>query len=86
MADPLDNVWSRPLPDGATPTTVTVSRDSAGRWFVSMLREDGGVMPLPVTDTAVGIDVGLEHLLTLSTGEKGVDVRAWARMNHGSHA
>jgi putative transposase len=35
--------WSRPLPDGATPTTVTVSRDSAGRWFVSMLCEDGGV-------------------------------------------
>jgi putative transposase len=70
MADPLDIVWSRPLPDGATPTTVTVSRDSAGRWFVSMLCEDGGVKPLPVVDTAVGIDVGLEHLLTLSTGEK----------------
>ncbi|MER7689986.1 RNA-guided endonuclease TnpB family protein, partial [Streptomyces sp. NPDC097610] len=26
--------------------------------------------PLPATDTAVGIDVGLTHLLTLSTGEK----------------
>lgn len=70
MADPLDIVWSRPLPDGATPTTVTVSRDSAGRWFVSLLCEDPWVKPLAAADAAVGIDVGLDHLLTLSTGEK----------------
>ncbi len=30
MAEPLDIVWSRPLPDGASPSTVTVSRDAAG--------------------------------------------------------
>ncbi|WP_412077008.1 RNA-guided endonuclease InsQ/TnpB family protein [Streptomyces xanthophaeus] len=30
MADPLRVIWSRPLPDSAEPTTVTVSRDSAG--------------------------------------------------------
>ena len=70
MADPLDIVWSRPLPEGASPTTVTVSRDSAGRWFVSLLCEDPRVKPLTAADTAVGIDVGLDHLLTLSTGEK----------------
>ncbi|MDQ1029291.1 putative transposase [Streptomyces umbrinus] len=70
MADPLSIVWSRPLPEGAMPTTVTVSRDSAGRWFVSMLCVDTSIKPLPATDTAVGIDVGLDHLLTLSTGEK----------------
>ncbi|WP_338778466.1 IS200/IS605 family accessory protein TnpB-related protein [Streptomyces sp. DG1A-41] len=35
-----DIVWSRPLPEGAVPSTVTVSRDSAGRWFVSLLCED----------------------------------------------
>jgi putative transposase len=40
MAHPLDIVWSRPLPEGAVPSTVTVSRDSAGRWFVSLLCED----------------------------------------------
>src|SRR5262249_23607811 len=40
MADPLDIVWSRPLPDGAQPSTVTVSQDTAGRWFVSLLCED----------------------------------------------
>ena len=70
MADPLDIVWSRPLPEGAKPSTATVSQDAAGRWFVSLLCEDPAVKPLPATDTAVGIDVGLDHLLTLSTGEK----------------
>ncbi|WGD40703.1 RNA-guided endonuclease InsQ/TnpB family protein [Streptomyces cathayae] len=70
MTEPLDLVWSRPLPEGATPSTVTVSQDAAGRWFVSMLCEDPTVQPLPAADAAVGIDVGLDHLLTLSTGEK----------------
>ncbi|WP_406467414.1 transposase [Streptomyces hirsutus] len=70
MAEPLDIVWSRPLPEGSVPTTVTVSRDAAGRWFVSLLVEDPDARPLPVTDAAVGVDVGLDHLLTLSTGEK----------------
>jgi putative transposase len=70
MAGLLDIVWSRPLPEGSVPTTVTVSRDAAGRWFVSMLCDDPTVKPLAATDAAVGIDVGLDHLLALSTGEK----------------
>ncbi|MER5387404.1 RNA-guided endonuclease TnpB family protein, partial [Streptomyces sp. NPDC002688] len=70
MREPLDIVWTRPLPEGVSPSTVTVSQDPAGRWFVSMLCDDPSVQPLPATDTAVGIDVGLNHLLTLSTGEK----------------
>ncbi|MEU8788617.1 RNA-guided endonuclease TnpB family protein [Streptomyces sp. NPDC048643] len=70
MREPLDIVWSRALPVGVSPSTVTVSQDSAGRWFVSMLCEDSAVQPLPAMDTVVGIDVGLNHLLTLSTGEK----------------
>ncbi|MGX1676291.1 RNA-guided endonuclease InsQ/TnpB family protein [Streptomyces sp. NPDC055400] len=70
MSEPLDIVWARPLPEGSVPSTVTVSCDAAGRWFVSMLCEDPTVKPLPTTDTAIGIDVGLTHLLTLSTGEK----------------
>ncbi|MGW3656776.1 RNA-guided endonuclease InsQ/TnpB family protein [Streptomyces sp. NPDC005151] len=70
MSEPLAIVWSRPLPEGVSPSTVTVSQDSAGRWFVSMLCDDPAVKPLPATDAAVGIDVGLNHLLTLSTGEK----------------
>ncbi|MET8211504.1 transposase, partial [Streptomyces sp. NPDC005373] len=36
MSESLRIVWSRPLPDGASPSTVTVSQDAAGRWFVSL--------------------------------------------------
>jgi putative transposase len=75
MSEPLDIVWSRPLPQGASPSTVTVSKDAAGRWFVSLLVEDPAVKPLPPTDSAVGIDAGLEHLVTLSTGEKITNLR-----------
>ncbi|MEV7507403.1 RNA-guided endonuclease TnpB family protein [Streptomyces sp. NPDC091201] len=69
MDEPLDIVWSRPLPDGAAPSTVTVSRDRAGRWHVSLLCEDTPA-PVPVSTKAIGIDAGLTALLTLSTGEK----------------
>ncbi|MFC7241950.1 RNA-guided endonuclease InsQ/TnpB family protein [Catellatospora aurea] len=68
MAEPLDIVWSRPLPDGASPSTVTVSCDRAGRWFVSLLCDDV-ITQTPATGM-VGIDAGLDSLLTLSTGEK----------------
>ncbi|MCX4615048.1 transposase [Streptomyces mirabilis] len=70
MTEPLAVVWSRPLPEGVSPSTVTVSQDAAGRWFVSLLCDDPGIQPLPANGNAVGIDAGLEHLLTLSTGEK----------------
>ncbi len=69
MAEPLDIRWSRPLPQGAEPTTVTVSRDAAGRWFVSLLVEDT-LTPAPATTAAVGLDAGITSLVTLSTGEK----------------
>ncbi|MGC9665505.1 RNA-guided endonuclease InsQ/TnpB family protein [Planosporangium sp. 12N6] len=69
MAEPLAIVWSRPLPEGATPSTVTVSQDAAGRWFVSLRCEDT-VASAPATTAAVGIDAGLDRLLTLSSGEK----------------
>ncbi|MFP3990074.1 RNA-guided endonuclease TnpB family protein [Streptomyces sp. E11-3] len=74
MDEPLDVVWSRPLPDGAEPSTVTISRDAAGRWFVSLLVEDPAVQPLArAVNDAVGLDAGLTSLLTLSTGEKVVN-------------
>ena len=69
MSKPLDIRWSRPLPDGAAPSTVTVSRDGAGRWFVSLLVETT-VEALPPTPNTVGVDVGLTCLAALSTGEK----------------
>ncbi len=74
MSEPLAIVWSRPLSQGAEPSTVTVSRDAAGRWFVSILVEER-IARLPIADTAVGIDAGLEYLVTLSTGEKIANLR-----------
>ncbi|WP_328834660.1 RNA-guided endonuclease TnpB family protein [Streptomyces europaeiscabiei] len=74
MREPLDIVWSRPLPEGAAPSTVTVSQDAAGRWFVSLLCDDT-VTPAPATTAAVGIDAGITSLVTLSTGEKVTNPR-----------
>ena len=74
MADPLDIVWSRPLPEGSTPSTVTVMRDAAGRWFVSLSCEDV-VGSDPAPNDAVGVDAGITSLLTLSTGEKVANPR-----------
>ncbi|MEV8632631.1 RNA-guided endonuclease TnpB family protein [Streptosporangium sp. NPDC051023] len=74
MNEPLDVVWSRPLPEGAQPSTVTVSRDVAGRWFVSLLVEEE-ISPLPPIGSSVGVDVGITALVTLSTGEKIVNRR-----------
>jgi putative transposase len=69
MDGPLEIVWSRPLPEGAEPSTVTVSRDPAGRWHVSILVETT-LAHAPTTDRVAGVDSGITSLLTLSTGEK----------------
>jgi putative transposase len=74
MTEPLAIRWSRPLPDGAEPSTVTVSRDAAGRWHVSLLCEVT-VQDGPPTDAVVGIDAGITSLVTLSTGEKVTNLR-----------
>jgi putative transposase len=64
MDEPLAVVWSRPLPAGAVPSTVTVSQDRAGRWFVS-LRVVVPSATAPATTAVVGVDAGLNRLLTL---------------------
>ncbi|GAA4099176.1 putative transposase [Nonomuraea soli] len=74
MDSPLAVVWSRPLPPGAEPSTVTVSKDTAGRWFVSILVEEK-ISPLPPVASNVGIDAGITALAALSTGEKIVNPR-----------
>ena len=58
MTEPLPIRWSRPLPEGAQPTTITITKDPAGRYFVSFLVEEE-IQPLPVSPQTVGIDLGL---------------------------
>lgn len=69
MDAPLDVRWSRQIPKAAKLTTVTVSKDTAGRYFVSLLCDDA-VAAKPKAAGKVGIDLGLTHFAILSTGEK----------------
>ena len=69
MDAPLAVRWSRTIPKAAKVTTVTVSKDSAGRYFVSLLCDDV-VAKKPASNGKVGIDLGLTHFAILSTGEK----------------
>jgi putative transposase len=48
---------------------VVVSREPDGRWFVTFTVEQPSRVPLLVTGRAVGVDLGLTHFATLSTGE-----------------
>jgi putative transposase len=57
------------LPEVARPDLVTLSRDAAGRYHVSFSVEVPKSL-LPITHRVVGVDLGLTHLATLSTGEK----------------
>jgi putative transposase len=59
--------WSRDLP--SEPSSVTVIRDSAGRYFASFVIETG-LVTLPETGPVIGIDLGLTHFAVLSDGRK----------------
>jgi putative transposase len=69
MDEPLAIRWSRTIPRGAKLTTVTVSKDTAGRYHVSMLCDDV-VSARPVAAGEIGVDLGLTHFAILSSGEK----------------
>ncbi len=69
---PLAIKWSCQLP--SSPTTVTVSKDQAGRYFVSCLCEFDPTL-LPVTDKKIGIDVGIKDLFVTSEGFKSGNPR-----------
>ncbi|MCR8576528.1 RNA-guided endonuclease InsQ/TnpB family protein [Streptomyces sp. Isolate_219] len=59
--------WSRALP--SIPSTVTVVKDAAGRYFASFVVETGPET-LPEVTPQVGIDLGLGHFAVLSDGRK----------------
>ena len=65
--EPLNVKWSRALP--SEPSTLTISKDRAGRYFISCLCEFENQI-LPKTDNTIGIDVGLKHLFVTSNGLK----------------
>lgn len=59
--------WSRAMP--AAPTSVTIIKDAAGRYFASFVVVAPDE-PLPPTGSEVGIDLGLTHFAVLSDGTK----------------
>ncbi|WP_411133422.1 RNA-guided endonuclease InsQ/TnpB family protein [Streptomyces sp. C10] len=59
--------WSRALP--SIPSTVTVVKDAAGRYFASFVVETEPET-LPEVTPQVGIDLGLGHFAVLSDGRK----------------
>lgn len=74
--------WSRTLPKGCEPSTVTVRLDASGRWFVSLLVEDHTVKHLPKVDKAVGIDAGITSLIATSDGEKIANPKHFKRLRY----
>lgn len=68
MSAPLPIVWSRPLPEGAIPSSVTISKDCANRYFLSILVEEN-IAYLNPTEKTVGADLGLKSFVILSDGE-----------------
>lgn len=60
--------WSRQLP--SDPSSVTVVKDAAGRYFASFVVETDWSEVLPETTTEVGIDLGLTHFAVMSDGRK----------------
>ena len=76
QTEPLAIRWSRRFT--GKPTTVTVSKDTAGRYFVSLLVEED-VALLPVVNATVGVDVGIKDVAVLSTGERTGNPRHTAK-------
>ncbi|MEU9238668.1 RNA-guided endonuclease TnpB family protein [Streptomyces sp. NPDC048385] len=63
--------WSRTL--SAAPSSVTVVKDAAGRYFASFVIDTDPAADrarMPETDRTVGIDLGLTHFAVLSDGTK----------------
>ena len=70
--EPLNVRWSRGL--SSEPSSITISKDCAGRYFVSMLCEFKA-KPMPISNKTVGIDLGLNDLFITSDGQKSGNPR-----------
>jgi putative transposase len=75
---PLRVVWSRPLP--STPTSVTIFKDSVGRYWASfVVMVEVADVPLNATEKATGLDVGLSTFATTEHEEDDIANPRFAR-------
>jgi putative transposase len=81
MDAPLEVVWSWPEVDPASfePTSVTVSREPCGRWYVSLAVEAPDPEQAPSTGAVAGVDLGVKDFAVTSDGEKIANARRLAR-------
>lgn len=69
--------WSRPLPGKVV--SLTIRKDAAGRYFISFQCERQ-VEAEPQKTNAVGLDLGLTHLVITSDGDKFGNPRFFSRL------
>jgi putative transposase len=81
MGEPLAFTWSWPGIDPAAidPTTVTVSRDPCGRWYVAFAFEVAIPDPLPATGRAIGVDLGVKDFAVTSDEQRIANPRHLVR-------
>ncbi|MFL5658528.1 MAG: hypothetical protein ACJ8CB_30625, partial [Ktedonobacteraceae bacterium] len=58
-------VCSRPLPKDASPTSVTITKDCADCYFMSMLVEED-IKHLPHSEQSIGADLGLKSFVDIN--------------------
>ncbi len=77
LSTPLEFTWSWPDIDPASidPTTVTVSRDPCGRWYVSFAVDAADPVQLPATGAVAGVDLGVKDFAVTSDGERFANPR-----------
>lgn len=72
--------WSRKLPDGCEPSTITVKLDASGRWHVCLLVDNQTIKPLSKVDKSIGLDVGITSLIATSDGDKIANPKHFKRL------
>lgn len=78
--DALPIRWSRPLPAGCEPSTMTVRLSPSGRWHVSLVVHNPNLRPLPQSQKSIGLDLGITSLIATSDGKKIVNPKPFDRL------
>jgi putative transposase len=78
---PLAFVWSWPGVEvaGLDPSTVFVSKEPDGRWYVTFATDISAPAPLPATGQAAGIDLGIASFAVTSHGQRIANPRRLQR-------
>ena len=71
--------WSRDLPAGCEPSTITIKLEASGRWFASLL-VDTNIAQLSKSDKQIGLDVGITSLIATSNGDKIANPKHFKRL------